>query len=110
MSSKLFADDPDHAYRKPLEATIYLIVDIIGKRNDSSPLLRTLVEHACRLQVARPIAVHYGKLPVLLDWSISQDHSEVSAAQTCRTDLERDPYLKCWIESGNGFSFCPAQC
>jgi len=103
MSSKLFADDPDHAYRKHLEATIYLIVDMIGKRKDSSPLLRTLVEHACRLQVARPIAVHYGILRVLLDWSISQDHNEVSAAQTCRKDLERDPYLKGWIEAEMAF-------
>lgn len=97
-----------------LEMTVSLIVHI--EKNCESPLVNTggaesnealamwrytNVEQVCTVDVARPIAVREGLLPILVDWIKTKDREKVRPAVSALRYLTsiKDKYMAGWIHS-----------
>ena len=91
-----------------LEMTVSLIVHI-EKHSESSgvddsalSMLRcTNVQQVCTVDVARPIAVREGLLPILVQWIKSKDRDKISPAVSALRYLTsiKDKYMAGWIHS-----------
>ncbi|CAB9497604.1 expressed unknown protein [Seminavis robusta] len=97
-----------------LEMTVSLIVHI-EKKTDADPVngsdphsnaamsvwRYTNIEQVCTVDVARPIAVREGLLPILVDWIKSKDQEKVRPAVSALRYLTniKDKYMAGWIHS-----------
>ena len=91
-----------------LEMTVSLIVHIekhaeaSGGDDASMSMLRaTVIGQVCAVDIARPIAVREGLLPILVDWIKSKDKDKIGPAVSALRYLTsiKDKYMAGWIHS-----------
>jgi hypothetical protein len=88
-----------------MEMSVSLIIYIAKNSNDRTVLrgvnIALLVEQACALELARPIVVKEGVLPILMSWIRSKDQEKIRLGLSSLQYLTSisDRYMAGWIHS-----------